>query len=272
MGRNSFDILGILIPQALFISPHHLGRRHAAYFAHQKHIQLPILRIRIGHGAEAASIPPAIGGKDHGIISVVALPINDNLVFFPQAPENVFRRRKDIGPLSPAQRQALVFSHSGCHPGIDAHRQHIHCTAAVGFHIIHGQFFPFCQLRQLKKPVHLPAEHLDEIVAGTGREVPHCHIPHPKGSPGRFVQRAVAAAGVKPQMLSAPLQTGLPHQFHPMARVLGDQDLIFQILFQSGLAAHPGQFGLTAPASRRWIDQKDVFHLLFSRPSSTACL
>ena len=102
--------------------------------------------------------------------------------------------------------------------------------------------------------------------------MPHRHIPHPKGSPGRFIQGAVAAAGIKPQVLSASLPAGLSHQFHPMARVLSDQDLIFQILLQGGFPAHPGQFGLTAPASRRWIDQKDVFHLLFSRPSSTACL
>ena len=102
--------------------------------------------------------------------------------------------------------------------------------------------------------------------------MPHCHIPHPKGPPGRFVQGTIAAAGIKPQVLSASLQAGLPHQFYPVARVLGDQDLIFQILLQGSFPAHPGQFGLTAPASRRWIDQKDVFHLLFSRPSSTACL
>ena len=169
------------------------------------------------------------------------------------------------------QGQALVFAHAGRYPGVYPHAEHVQGAAAVGLQKIHRDLLALHQVAQFSEQWRPVAKGLDKVVAGTHGEMADGHIPHAQGAPGDLIQRAVAAHGIEPQMGAAGLKAGPAHQFHPMARPLRHQDLIFQVTAHGHLAAEARQFRLPVVAARRRVDDKNMLHGL-PLPWPMACL
>jgi hypothetical protein len=109
------------------------------------------------------------------------------------------------------------------------------------------------------KRLALSAEGFDEIVACSRRIVCHGGVPSAKSASSRFVQRAVAAAGINPNPSASALADRFFHQLHAMARIFRHQNLIVQPALFRRLPAKGGQAGLASAPARRRVNQKNMF-------------
>ena len=230
----------------------------SGHLFHGQDLQDPIGGIRLRDGAEAAAVKPAIADTDHGHIPVQNLSVDFQPQVLGNPPDHVDHRRSAVGPEPLQQREPLVAGHIRADTGIQAHGADVQAQVIVAADQVQLHFF------QIQEPPQIPeglwlGEEPDKVIAAAPCQNGDSGICIACRPGSHLVQGAVSPAGVDAVVL--PALRRLPGQPEAIPRPLRDLHPIVKALaaFQD-LAGH----GLgPVIASRRRIDEEEMFHFLF---------
>ena len=152
----------------------------------------------------------------------------------------------------------VVLVHLGADARVDADRADIDRIASAALHDVKGAHLAAHELREVEKALLLLTEHFDEVVARAAGEVGHGDVSVTDGAVDALVERAVAAAGIHPQLLA-----GSGFRLDLCARVHGRGRDIDLVSIRAALEREARLLGhVFAPvlAAGDGVDDEQMFH------------
>ena len=151
--------------------------------------------------------------------------------------------------------------HLGADARVDADRADIDRVASAALHNVKGAHLAAHELREVEKALLLLTEHFDEVVARAAGEVCHGDVSVPHSAVDALVERAVAAAGIHPQLLAGGRLSGdLGACIHGRGR---DIDLVSVLTALERAARLLGNVFAPVLAAGDGIDDEQMFHSEF---------
>ena len=156
-----------------------------------------------------------------------------------------------IGKLLEAERDSLI-------DRVDADGADVDRVAPAALHHVERTHFAAHEIAQVEKAILFLAEHFDEVVARAAGEVGHGDVIMPDGAVDALVERAVAAAGIYPQLLAGSgLGLDLRARIHGRGR---DVDLIGVRAALEREARLLGHVFMPVLAAGDGVDDEQMFH------------
>ena len=155
----------------------------------------------------------------------------------------------------------MILVHLGADARVDADRADVERVAPAALDDVEGAHLAVHEVGKVGKARLFLAEHFDEVVARATGEVRHGDIAAAGGAVDALVERAVAAAGIHPQLLAG---SGLRRDF--CARVHGrggDVDLVSVRAALKRAARLLGHVFAPVLAAGDGIDDEQMFHSEF---------
>ena len=152
----------------------------------------------------------------------------------------------------------MVLVHLGADARVDADRADVDRVAPAALHHIERAHLAAHEVGQVEKALLLLAEHFDEVVARAAGEVGHGDIAVTDGAVDALVERAVAAAGIHPQLLAGGgLGRDLRARIHGRGR---DVDLVGVRAALERKARLLGHKFMPVLAAGDGVDNEQMFH------------
>ena len=148
--------------------------------------------------------------------------------------------------------------HLGADARVDADGADVERVAAAALHDVKRAHFAVHEIGEVGKAGLFLAEHLDKVVAGAAGEVGHSDVIVPDGTVDALVERAVAAAGVHPQLLAGGgFRQDLCARIH---RRGGDVDLVGVRAVLERETRLLGHVCMPVLAAGDGVDDEQMFH------------
>ena len=152
----------------------------------------------------------------------------------------------------------MILVHLGADARVDADGADVDRVAPAALHHVERTHFAAHEIAQVEKAVLFLAEHFDEVVARAAGEVGHGDVIVPDGAVDALVERAVAAAGIYPQLLAGSgLGLDLRARIHGRGR---DVDLIGVRAALEREARLLGHVFMPVLAAGDGVDDEQMFH------------
>mgnify|MGYP007030343202 CR=1 FL=1 len=246
MGDEFFQLtvaaLGVLADE-----PDELQARHVA---HDEKLQLAVIGPGVGDGVEAAAVEPAVARADERRASAVVHAAAAHGQRLGDALEEVGHGGQHIA--------VVILVHLGADARVDADGADVDRVAPAALHHVERTHFAAHEIAQVEKAVLFLAEHFDEVVARAAGEVGHGDVIVPDGAVDALVERAVAAAGIYPQLLAGSgLGLDLRARIHGRGR---DVDLIGVRAALEREARLLGHVFMPVLAAGDGVDDEQMFH------------
>ena len=155
----------------------------------------------------------------------------------------------------------MILVHLGADARVDADRADVERVAPAALDDVKGAHLTVHEVGKVGKARLLLAEHFDEVVARAAGEVRHGDIAAAGGAVDALVERAVAAAGIHPQLLAGGrLRGDLGTRVHGRGR---DIDLVSVLTALERAACLLGNVFAPVLAAGDGIDDEQMFHRKF---------
>ena len=224
--------------------------RQTRHIAHDEKLELAVVGHGVGDRVEAAAVEPAVARADERRAAGILHAAAAHGQRLGNALEEVGHGGQHIA--------VVVLVHLGADARVDADRADIDRVASAALHDVKGAHLAAHELREVEKALLLLTEHFDEVVARAAGEVRHGDVIVPDGAVDALVERAVAAAGIHPQLLAG---SGLGRDLR--ARVHGrggDVDLIGVRAALEREARLLGHVFVPVLAAGDGVDDEQMFH------------
>ena len=172
--------------------------------------------------------------------------------------QEVHRQRIDIAALAVQQGAFAVFMYVLGHPRVDTGAGDGQCHPAVDINGVHGELRAVPQVLGIPELLGVVAEVLQKIVAGAHGDHGHSRVVIADDAVGHLVHRAVAAAGVEPQLLAAFTQ--LLCQLRGVPLLLCQDALHIQPVLLPQRIRHVVDLLPAVGLPRRGVDNKNMLH------------
>ena len=155
----------------------------------------------------------------------------------------------------------MILVHLRADARVDADRADVERVAPAALDDVEGAHLAVHEVGKVGKARLFLAEHLDEVVARAAGEVRHGNIAAAGGAVDALVERAVAAAGIHPQLLAGGrLRGDLGACIHGRGR---DIDLVSVLAALKRAARLLGNVFAPVLAAGDGIDDEQMFHSEF---------
>ena len=152
----------------------------------------------------------------------------------------------------------MVLVHLGADARVDADRADIDRIASAALHDVKGAHLAAHELREVEKALLLIGENFDEIVAGAAGKMRHGGVGMARRAVDDLVERAVAAAGIHPQLLAGGgFRLDLCARIHGRGR---DVDLVGVRAALEREARLLGHVFMPVLAAGDGVDDEQMFH------------
>ena len=172
--------------------------------------------------------------------------------------EKVHRQRHDVAALAVQNGAFTELVDILGHPCVNAGAGNGQGDTVIDLDGIYGKLRPVPQILRVPELLHITAEILEEVVAGADGDDAHSGVIVANDAVGHLVYGAIAAAGIKAQLLAG--LTEFFGQLCCVALALGEDALHIQIMPGAQGISHVVNTLAAVGLAGRGIDDKNMFH------------